>query len=121
MTLPAHEFLRRFLQHVPPKGFHRVRCFGLLQSHQRTTLKRLQLMLSSPEAGSEKVASQQPAEPQCTLCPSCGERALVKGRRLTPAACLAFAAEQELQLQSPGPAKARAPPLASGSVRTRVA
>src|SRR5690606_17951720 len=30
MTLPAHEFLRRFLQHVPPKGFHRVRAYGLL-------------------------------------------------------------------------------------------
>jgi Putative transposase len=32
MTLPAHEFLRRLLQHVPPKGFHRVRCFGLLHT-----------------------------------------------------------------------------------------
>ena len=30
MTLPAHEFLRRFLQHVPRKGLHRVRAFGLL-------------------------------------------------------------------------------------------
>ena len=30
MTLPAVEFLRRFLQHVLPKGFHKVRYYGLL-------------------------------------------------------------------------------------------
>jgi Putative transposase len=34
MTLPAHEFLRRFLQHVPPKGLHRVRAFGLIHPAQ---------------------------------------------------------------------------------------
>jgi len=41
MTLPADEFLRRFLQHVPPKGFHRVRSFGLLHPEHRRTLRRL--------------------------------------------------------------------------------
>ena len=30
MTLPAYEFVRRFLQHVPRKGMHRVRAFGLV-------------------------------------------------------------------------------------------
>jgi len=36
LTLPAEEMLRRFLQHVPPKGMHRVRAFGLL--HRCSTL-----------------------------------------------------------------------------------
>ena len=35
MTLPAHEFLRRFLQHVPAKGLHRVRAYGLLHPAHR--------------------------------------------------------------------------------------
>lgn len=119
MTLPADEFLRRFLQHVPPKGFHRVRCFGLLQSRYRTTLRRLQLMLSTTPAGTEKVASQATAEPSRTRCPACGERALVKGHRLTPEACLAFSAAQ--QPEALGLAKARAPPLTSNSIRTQAA
>ncbi len=121
MTLPAHEFLRRFLQHVPPRGFHRVRCFGLLQSHHRTTLKRLQLLLATPEAGDENLAPERTAEPPRAICLSCGERALVKGRRLTPAACLLLAAEQKEQSASPGPARARAPPHLAGAVRARAA
>ena len=32
MTLDAHEFIRRFLIHVLPKGFHRIRHYGLLAS-----------------------------------------------------------------------------------------
>src|SRR5512145_1148022 len=43
MTLHPHEFLRRFLQHLPPRGFHRVREFGLLHARQRHALLRLQL------------------------------------------------------------------------------
>jgi hypothetical protein len=50
MTLPAHEFLRRFLQHVPLRGLHRVRAFGLLHPAERTTLRRLQLLLASRNA-----------------------------------------------------------------------
>jgi ribosomal protein L32 len=50
MTLPAHEFLRRFLQHVPAKGLHRVRAFGLLHPAHGLTWKRLQLLLASPVA-----------------------------------------------------------------------
>jgi Putative transposase len=32
MTLPTHEFIRRFLMHVLPAGFHRIRYYGLLAS-----------------------------------------------------------------------------------------
>ena len=36
MTLPTHEFIRRFLIHVLPAGFHRIRYYGLLASSQRS-------------------------------------------------------------------------------------
>ena len=32
MTLDTHEFIRRFLMHVLPQGFHRIRYYGLLTS-----------------------------------------------------------------------------------------
>src|SRR6266436_3171371 len=35
MTLPTHEFIRRFLMHVLPRGFHRIRHYGLLASGNR--------------------------------------------------------------------------------------
>jgi hypothetical protein len=45
MTLTAMEFLRRLLQHVLPKGFHKVRYFGFLNPGNKKTLRRLQLLL----------------------------------------------------------------------------
>jgi len=52
MTLPADEFLRRFLQHVPHKGFHRVRAFGLLHPRRegRSTCDPGELPASIGEA-----------------------------------------------------------------------
>jgi hypothetical protein len=35
MTLPPHEFIRRFLMHVLPKGFHRIRYYGLFANGNR--------------------------------------------------------------------------------------
>ncbi len=35
MTLKPHEFIRRFLMHVLPKGFHRIRHYGLLANGGR--------------------------------------------------------------------------------------
>ena len=35
MTLATHEFIRRFLLHVLPKGFHRIRHYGLLAGGAR--------------------------------------------------------------------------------------
>ena len=52
MTLPAGEFLRRFLLHVLPAGFHRIRYFGLLGTrHRKDTLARCRQLLgtSAPE------------------------------------------------------------------------
>jgi len=52
MTLPAEEFMRRFLLHVLPPGFHRIRHYGLLANGNRTSSLALarQLLRVQPEA-----------------------------------------------------------------------
>jgi hypothetical protein len=49
MTLPAHEFIRRFLQHILPHGFHKVRYYGLWSPVHRPLLRQLQLALAGHE------------------------------------------------------------------------
>jgi hypothetical protein len=46
MTLPALEFIRRFLQDVLPEGFHKVRYYGLWSPVHRPLLHQLQLCLA---------------------------------------------------------------------------
>ena len=85
MTLKTDEFIRRFLIHVLPSGFHRIRHYGLLANSQREeNLKRVRELLIdqtddeevSEEASSENAKSPQDAasEPvQATyICPGCG-------------------------------------------------
>ena len=63
MTLPVMEFMRRFLQHMLPKGFHKVRYYGLLGSANRTLLRRVQLQLASNiKADNIPVAETEDAE-----------------------------------------------------------
>mgnify|MGYP001610871456 FL=1 len=60
MTLPAEEFLRRFLLHVLPTGFVRIRHFGFLANRGRTAkLARCRALLAAapPPAAPEPVAS----------------------------------------------------------------
>jgi hypothetical protein len=86
MTLPAHEFLRRFLQHAPPKGLHRVRAFGLLHPEHRVTLRRLQALLSR-----HAHPAPPPAPPPRLRCPRCRTGTIVPRRRLSARACFAYA------------------------------
>ena len=44
MTLPASEFIRRFLQHVLPRGTHKVRYYGIWNPAYRALLRRVQLV-----------------------------------------------------------------------------
>jgi hypothetical protein len=91
MTLPPREFLRRFLQHVQPRGFHRVRAYGLLHSSQRVTLRRLQLMLQ--RRGPVESTPEQERPRQRPRCPACKSERLRIVRRIAAAGRRAFAAE----------------------------
>jgi hypothetical protein len=81
MTLSAEEFLRRFVQHVLPQGFVKVRHYGLLANRQRegklTLCRRLLAVLVL--AHWLKAASQPPSvEPaRERTCPQCGGRRFV--------------------------------------------
>lgn len=70
LTLTGEEFLRRFLQHVLPKGFPRIRYFGWLANRSRNhLLPRCRDLLAQNPAPA--VAPAPPSEPelwQCTLC-----------------------------------------------------
>jgi hypothetical protein len=48
MTLDTHEFIRRFLIHVLPKGFHRIRHYGLLASNRAANIARARELLAVP-------------------------------------------------------------------------
>jgi putative transposase len=106
MTLPADEFLRRFLQHVPLRGLHRVRAFGLLHPAHRDTLRRLQLLLAPRQAP----ASPTPERPPRLRlpCPHCRQASLVLLRRLSPEECAARASAAAVAPTGLPPA--RAPP-----------
>jgi hypothetical protein len=74
MTLPVDEFLRRFLLHVLPRGFVRIRNFGFLANRRRATLLPLcfQLLPRSTET-TPSIASPAAAQlDSCWRCPLCG-------------------------------------------------
>jgi hypothetical protein len=108
MTLPAHEFLRRFLQHVPIKGLHRVRAFGLLHPAHRLTWRRLQLLLSSPAPTASRTNDDAPRARSQLRCPHCNHAPLRLLRRLSPLECTAMALCAATNSNSTPPA--RAPP-----------
>jgi Putative transposase/Transposase zinc-binding domain len=79
MRLAPHEFIRRFLLHVLPDGFHRIRHYGLLAKGDRgETLARLRDLLQAhptrepdDDAAHEPHAEEDAREP-FALCPDCG-------------------------------------------------
>jgi len=81
MTLAAGEFMRRFLLHVLPSGFHRIRHYGLLaNAGRREHLARARELLQGPPAdapagtGTADPAEPAPPEPSAPtyVCPDCG-------------------------------------------------
>jgi len=73
-TLTAEEFLRRFLQHVLPKGFVKVRYYGLFSPSRRYLLPLLQLWLGADDFTQEAQFTQAETEPTpaIVICPTCG-------------------------------------------------
>lgn len=72
MTLVADEFIRRFLIHVLPRGFHRIRHYGLLAgSARKDCLAHARDMLGLAPAPDEPPAAETAPDP-CPPCPCCG-------------------------------------------------
>ena len=77
MTLPTHEFIRRFLMHVLPKGFHRIRHYGLLANGNRAAnVARARELLEVPvqDQAPDAESLVKPGEPNLPVhpCPCCG-------------------------------------------------
>src|SRR6266700_792826 len=70
MTLPPHEFIRRFLIHVLPKGFHRIRHYGLLASANRAeTIAQARQLLGLAAPVAEEAVEIHPAAAQVLAQP----------------------------------------------------
>jgi hypothetical protein len=78
MRLPAGEFMRRFLLHVLPDGFHRIRHYGLFANgHRAAMLTRCRELLDVSPApaeggGSENREKRRDARAEVPACPCCG-------------------------------------------------
>jgi hypothetical protein len=76
MALSADEFIRRFLLHVLPHGFHRIRHYGLLASSARKASLALARELLNVAPPPEDDTPEEPAD-VCPPCPCCGGRMVV--------------------------------------------
>jgi hypothetical protein len=89
MTLSPEEFMRRFLLHVLPGGFHRIRHYGLLSNGGRrlglATARQLlgvQISATAASAAEDAAPDQLDAKPPTFVCRHCG-------RAWTPSSCWA--------------------------------
>lgn len=89
MTLSADEFLRRFLQHVLPRGFHKVRYYGIWHPSAAPLRARLTLALAStarvPAPASPVPASSPAADALPRPCPRC-DQGMLSLHRVLPRA-----------------------------------
>ena len=95
MSLDAAEFIRRFLLHVLPSGFHRIRHYGLFAGTVRArNIERLRQALAAPKVSpqSTNAEAERDAEtpPPTRRCPCCGGRMVIietfEGARPGPSA-----------------------------------
>jgi hypothetical protein len=82
MTLDADEFIRRFLIHVLPDGFHRIRHYGLLANANRTSnialARRLLGVPDPPPSTGDSGDIENPHEDSArNACPCCGGRMII--------------------------------------------
>jgi hypothetical protein len=87
MTLSAEEFLRRFLQHVLPRGFVKIRHYGLLANRRRAQKLDLCRRLLLPVNAAAELTLEPPVAPSAGLdlepasvphCPQCGGQRFVR-------------------------------------------
>lgn len=88
MTLPSDEFLRRFLQHVLPRGFHKVRYYGWWRPAATALRTALQQQLAAASRLATRAARLAPAQAAVTpvryRCPRCARGELQLVGILTP-------------------------------------
>src|SRR6266851_4332883 len=101
MTLAADEFIRRFLLHVLPAGFHRIRYYGFLGPRQRRTkLARCRELIGSPASITMPVAASPATDYRdrtealtgisLRICPACHRGQMIVTKRLLPVPRMAF-------------------------------
>jgi hypothetical protein len=89
-TLQGTELLRRFLMHVVPRGFVRIRHFGLLANRfRRDNLDLCRRLLGQPADGRSPLdacvlTGVSPLADPAALCPVCGRGRMIRGRLLLP-------------------------------------
>jgi hypothetical protein len=76
MTLAADEFIRRFLLHVLPRGFHRIRHYGLLAGTARQAGLALARELLAVAPPPDDDTPEEPLDPR-PPCPCCGGRMVI--------------------------------------------
>lgn len=81
-TLVAEEFIRRFLQHVLPKGFVKVRYYGFFSSGNRPRLRRIRELLGIDPDWQQEDTAIEIAE-DSRRCPHCGHVMILR-KRLSP-------------------------------------
>lgn len=76
VTLDVMEFIRRFLQHVLPEGFMKVRHYGFMSANCSVGIARLRLLIREHLKGLQSCLEDLPSEARPPLpkpvCPSCG-------------------------------------------------
>ena len=80
MTLDAHEFIRRFLIHVLPKGQHRIRHYGLFANGSRVAnIARIRELLAAPQRATDTDTADTTDGPRVLAipCPCCGGRLII--------------------------------------------
>ena len=70
--LDVMEFLRRFLQHVLPDGFMKVRHFGLLHASCAIPPATIRLMMVQGHPSDDQPTQRKPPKPRAARCPTCG-------------------------------------------------
>ena len=101
MTLTAAEFIRRFLLHVLPRGFHRIRYYGFLGArHRRAKLARCRELLGATAPLTTPADATSPTDYRdrtkaltghsLRVCPACHQGEMVVIEHLVPARTVAL-------------------------------
>ena len=72
MTLDAMEFIRRFLQHVLPHGFMKIRHYGLLSSNSSTPIEKVRELISVVYEVVKLIVAPVLLKPKPVICRHCG-------------------------------------------------